>query len=117
MKRKVTVYGSLLEGLGNWYGFLNNDQSTKLGEHVIEGKFKMISLGGFPGLIPDNSMTEDNKIFVKYVDKNTPKDYVNSAPLYYFHVAFGHTDFKKARCEFINFKEDLKRVGLKLEKL
>jgi hypothetical protein len=60
---------------------------------------------------------EDNKIFVKYVDKNTPKDYVNSAPLYYFHVAFGHTDFKKARCEFINFKEDLKRVGLKLEKL
>jgi gamma-glutamylcyclotransferase (GGCT)/AIG2-like uncharacterized protein YtfP len=59
--RRVTVYGSLLEGLGNWYGFLKG--STKLGEHVLEDNLVMISLGGFPGLIVDEDVT--NKIFVE----------------------------------------------------
>lgn len=63
MNKKITVYGSLLEGLGNWNYFLNNEESTKLGEHILEGGFKMISMGGFPGLIPDD--TVNNKIFVE----------------------------------------------------
>ena len=61
--KKITVYGSLLEGLGNWKWHLDNEESTKLGEHVLEGNFKMISLGGFPGLIVDESV--NNKIFVE----------------------------------------------------
>lgn len=61
--RKITVYGSLLEGLGNWKWHLDNDQSTKLGEHVLNGGFKMISLGGFPGLIPNEESTD--QIFVE----------------------------------------------------
>jgi gamma-glutamylcyclotransferase (GGCT)/AIG2-like uncharacterized protein YtfP len=59
----ITVYGSLLEGLGNWKWHLDNEESKKLGEHILEGGFKMISLGGFPGLIPDDTVT--NKIFVE----------------------------------------------------
>lgn len=61
--KKITVYGSLLEGLGNWKWHLDNEESTKLGEHILEGGFKMISLGGFPGLIPDDKST--SKIFVE----------------------------------------------------
>lgn len=61
--KRITVYGSLLEGLGNWKWHLDNDESTKLGEHVLEGNFKMISLGGFPGLIVDKDV--NNKIFVE----------------------------------------------------
>ena len=61
--RKITVYGSLLEGLGNWYGFLNNPESTKLGEHVLEDNLVMVSFGGFPGLIVDEKV--NNKIFVE----------------------------------------------------
>lgn len=61
--KKVTVYGSLLEGLGNWHWHLNNDQSKKEGEHIIEGPFVMVSFGGFPGLIKDEKV--NNKIFVE----------------------------------------------------
>lgn len=61
----ITVYGSLLEGFGNWKWHLDNPESTKLGEHVLIGKFKMISMGGFPGLIPDETLEKDNKIFVE----------------------------------------------------
>jgi gamma-glutamylcyclotransferase (GGCT)/AIG2-like uncharacterized protein YtfP len=50
MKKRITVYGSLLKGLGN-SGLLANDESILLGEHVIEDNLTMISLGGFPGLI------------------------------------------------------------------
>jgi gamma-glutamylcyclotransferase (GGCT)/AIG2-like uncharacterized protein YtfP len=61
--KKITVYGSLLEGLGNWKWHLDNDESTKLGEHVLEDNLVMVSFGGFPGLIVDNNVR--NKIFVE----------------------------------------------------
>ena len=63
MKKLVTVYGSLLKGLGNWHWHLNNSESTLLGDHLLNGGFVMISLGGFPGLIPDK--TSEEKIFVE----------------------------------------------------
>lgn len=48
--KRITVYGSLLKGLGN-HGLLDNDESIFLGEHTIEEDLFMISLGGFPGLL------------------------------------------------------------------
>ena len=63
MKRLVTVYGSLLTGLGNWQWHLNNPDSILLGEHTLNGGFVMVSLGGFPGLIVDNK--SERKIFVE----------------------------------------------------
>lgn len=59
----ITVYGSLLKGLGNWLWHLNNPESELLGEHTLNGGFVMISLGGFPGLIPDEK--SDSEIFVE----------------------------------------------------
>ena len=67
MKRKlVTVYGSLLEGFGNWNWCLNNEGCVKLGSHVLEGPFVMLSLGGFPGLIVDHS--KESKLYVETYD-------------------------------------------------
>lgn len=63
MSKLVTVYGSLLKGLGNWHWHLNNKDSKLLGEHVLNGGFIMVSLGGFPGLIIDEK--SDSKIFVE----------------------------------------------------
>ena len=63
MKKLVTVYGSLLKGLSNWHWHLNNPESKLLGEHTLNGGFVMISLGGFPGLIVEN--TADTPIFVE----------------------------------------------------
>jgi gamma-glutamylcyclotransferase (GGCT)/AIG2-like uncharacterized protein YtfP len=63
MNKKITVYGSLLEGLGNWKWHLDNPDSKKLGEHILEDNLVMISFGGFPGLLVDETVT--NKIFVE----------------------------------------------------
>jgi gamma-glutamylaminecyclotransferase len=45
----VFVYGSLLDGLHNHH-FL--DRATLIGPAVIERGFRMVSLGGFPAIIP-----------------------------------------------------------------
>jgi gamma-glutamylcyclotransferase (GGCT)/AIG2-like uncharacterized protein YtfP len=58
----ITVYGSLLEGLGNWNWCLK-DRSEKLGEHVLEDNLVMVSFGGFPGLM--NTHDISNRIFVE----------------------------------------------------
>jgi gamma-glutamylcyclotransferase (GGCT)/AIG2-like uncharacterized protein YtfP len=49
--KKITVYGSLLKGLGNHGLLANPETATLLGEHTIEDNLFMISLGGFPGLL------------------------------------------------------------------
>jgi gamma-glutamylcyclotransferase (GGCT)/AIG2-like uncharacterized protein YtfP len=49
--KRITVYGSLLKGLGN-HGILADPKTAILmGEHTIEEDLYMISLGGFPGLL------------------------------------------------------------------
>jgi gamma-glutamylcyclotransferase (GGCT)/AIG2-like uncharacterized protein YtfP len=47
---KIFVYGTLLKGCINHSYFLKN--SKLLGEDIIEGNFTMVSLGGFPGVVP-----------------------------------------------------------------
>ena len=54
MKHKVTVYGSLLQGLGN-YPLLERHNAKRLGEFKTEPKFTMISLGGFPGVVKNGT--------------------------------------------------------------
>ena len=43
---KVFVYGTLKEGHGNHHWFLNHSQF--LGRAVVEGRYRMRDLGGFP---------------------------------------------------------------------
>lgn len=54
-KNLVGVYGSLREGMGNYFHFLDNDQSTLLGEFKTEPQYTMVSLGGFPGLYKEGN--------------------------------------------------------------
>ena len=63
MTKRITVYGSLLKGLGNSGILSNPEESTLLGEHTIEDNLIMVSLGGFPGLIISPEQT--NKIHVE----------------------------------------------------
>ena len=53
MPIRVFVYGSLKNGKGN-HRLLAN--SKYLGRCYIEGKQRLLSLGGFPGLVKDDSL-------------------------------------------------------------
>ena len=60
---------------------------------------------------------DDKYVCVKFIDKDTPKDYIMYLDIYWFSVKYGHNDFSKMRYEFVVFKRDLEEVGLKLEKI
>src|SRR5690606_16723824 len=50
MSKKIFVYGTLLSGEINWLHYLQ--YSKLLGQDTLKGNFTMVSLGGFPGVIP-----------------------------------------------------------------
>lgn len=78
------------------------DSYCKIGNHIFIFKgFKI----------------ENNRIVVQFIDNYTIEGYINYLDLWFFDMKYGHSDFKKARFQFIQFKEDLKKIGLKLEKL
>jgi gamma-glutamylaminecyclotransferase len=51
------VYGTLRKGYGN-HRLLDNPYCELLGTIKTEPKFKMVSLGGFPGVIPNEGTQE-----------------------------------------------------------
>lgn len=65
--RRVITYGSLRKNHGNWKYILNQEP---LKTEVINIPFKMISLGGFPGLIPAEE-NHDITVEVYEVDNST----------------------------------------------
>jgi hypothetical protein len=58
---------------------------------------------------------EKNEIVIQFKDKDTIEGYINYIPLSFFSLKYDTTDFKIARFQFIQFKENLKKIGLKLE--
>lgn len=48
---RVAVYGSLRKGLGNHDWALAKYDAEFLGTHVVDEKYRMISLGGFPAVL------------------------------------------------------------------
>jgi gamma-glutamylcyclotransferase (GGCT)/AIG2-like uncharacterized protein YtfP len=48
------VYGTLRKGFGN-HRLLDNEYSERLGTFKTNPEWKMVSLGGFPGVIPNGS--------------------------------------------------------------
>jgi len=48
------VYGTLRKGLGNYKRYLDNDDCKYLGTQKLRIPYKMVSLGGFPGLVWTN---------------------------------------------------------------
>lgn len=55
MALRIAVYGSLREGMGNHKWHLANSQTKKLSTEVVNIPFKMIDMGGFPGLLMDDT--------------------------------------------------------------
>lgn len=67
MSHKVCVYGSLREGLHN-HALLHTAEF--IDEYWTEAEFKMVSLGGFPALVPDSAGIQI-KVELYEVDDNT----------------------------------------------
>jgi len=61
-KRLLFVYGTLLEGHGNWRYFLEG-KSKKLGEHITEPEFTMLHLGGYPGVVPNGNTSIHGEVY------------------------------------------------------
>ena len=67
MSIKVAVYGSLRQGHGNHKLMIF---SESLGTHTFTDNFVMISLGGFPGIIPSRDK-HDIVVEVYNIDNDT----------------------------------------------
>lgn len=57
---KIVVYGTLRKGFGNYKWHLENEESKFLGEVKLDG-YTMVSLGGFPAIIPEELLEKPNK--------------------------------------------------------
>jgi len=69
MNHKLFVYGTLLSRESNWSHYLKN--ANFLGIDTIEGEFTMVSLEGFPGVIPTGKGKIKGEVYE--VDENTYK--------------------------------------------
>jgi gamma-glutamylcyclotransferase (GGCT)/AIG2-like uncharacterized protein YtfP len=56
------VYGTLRKGFHNNNRYLENEFSEYLGTQILRDKFRMVSLGGFPGVIP---IDKDGRIIIE----------------------------------------------------
>ena len=62
----IAVYGSLRQGMGN-HGLIS--QSTLIERRNVNIPYKMISLGGFPGLVQD---VQENEIMIELYEVDPP---------------------------------------------
>jgi len=87
-----------LEHLNNKYSDYKNSY-CKIGDYIFIFK-------GFEIL--------DNKIYINYIDKNTPENMYNRFEYYWWNIKYD-VDIIKARNNWLNFKHTLKQLGLKIE--
>lgn len=78
------VYGTLRRGFGNYQRLLDNEHCEFLGEQLTSPEFKMVSLGGFPGVIPGGKQ----KVTIEVFRVNNPKveehlDWLEGYPSFY----------------------------------
>lgn len=78
------VYGTLRQGFGNYKRLLDNKDCTYLGTQRTSADFKMVSLGGFPGVIPGG----DQEVTIEVFQVNNPQiekslDYLEGYPRFY----------------------------------
>lgn len=62
-------------------------------------------------------MIQDNRICVKFIDKNTLEDCSSYISMNGFWIKYDTVDFQSARFEFLKFKRDLEQIGLELKKI
>jgi gamma-glutamylcyclotransferase (GGCT)/AIG2-like uncharacterized protein YtfP len=78
------VYGTLRQGFGNYERLLNNKDCEFLGSERTKPEFTMVSLGGFPGVIPGGQ----ESITIEVFRVNNPQierqlDYLEGYPSFY----------------------------------
>ena len=62
MSNKVFVYGSLKKGYGN-HSFLEGTGAKFLGPYVTPPEYKMVSCGGFPGVLKDGNTPITGEVY------------------------------------------------------
>lgn len=60
---------------------------------------------------------DEKQVCVRFIDKDTPKDYINYLPLWVFKAKYDIYDFNVARYQFVKFKDELNKIGLELKLL
>lgn len=80
MNHLVFVYGSLKRGFGNHQQL---DTSEYLGNHITDPKWTMVSLGGFPAVVPVGDTEIKGEVY--RVDDKTLRglDYLEGFPRFY----------------------------------
>lgn len=77
------VYGTLRKGFGN-HRLLNNEHCTLLGTETTKPNFHMVSLGGFPGVIPDGKQSIVIEVYeVNSKDVEQRLDWLEGYPNFY----------------------------------
>lgn len=100
------VYGTLRQGFGNYNRLLNNEHCVYLGTQKTTPNFKMVSLGGYPGVIPDAGTQE---VTVEIFQVNSPKveqqlDWLEGYPSFYQKTTID-TQWGKADMYILNNEE------------
>lgn len=65
------VYGTLRQGFGN-NRLLQNEHSQYLGTQTLEAPFRMVAMGGFPGMIYTGADTPWNRITIEVFRVSNP---------------------------------------------
>jgi len=103
--KKISVYGSLLKGLGN-HRLIQDSQL--LGEEIVEVPFIMIPFGSsFPGLVKVN---DNHKVLIETyeIDDNTYKrvESLEGYPSFYDKYQFNTPKFGESELYFLNGEKD-----------
>lgn len=80
MSHLVFVYGTLKSGHGN-HGVLANAGAELIGDFKTPPCYTMVSLGGFPGLVPIGSTAVKGELWA--VDNIAPLDRLEGHPTFY----------------------------------
>jgi hypothetical protein len=87
---------------------LNSKYQNEINSYCKINNFIFIFLG---------FMVLDNRICVKFIDKDTPKNCSSYFDMDAFLIKYDTVDFHSARFDFLKFKKNLEQIGLELKKI
>ena len=104
------VYGTLRKGFGNYNRLLNNEHCEYLGTQRTDPNFTMVSLGGFPGVIPSGKKEVTIEVFrvnQPRIDKQL--DFLEGYPSFYqkmkIQTQWGEADMYILSEDYLGKKE------------